>query len=85
MGVSSLFHSGGDICRCLVGATSGTRAAAAGGVTTVIDMPLNSVPTTTTPAILKQKIAAVRVRSCYRTQVFVSFQWHRGQTVLDVG
>lgn len=42
------------------GAMTGTRGAAAGGVTTVIDMPLNSVPTTTTATILKQKIAAVQ-------------------------
>lgn len=30
------------------GVDSGTRAAAAGGVTTVLDMPLNSIPATTT-------------------------------------
>ena len=37
-----------------------TRAAAAGGVTTVIDMPLNSVPPTTTVAALEDKRAAAR-------------------------
>lgn len=42
------------------GATTATRGAAAGGVTTVVDMPLNSMPTTTTAAIFKQKIAAVK-------------------------
>ncbi|TDC04648.1 allantoinase, partial [Streptomyces sp. 8K308] len=31
------------------GFATATRAAAAGGVTTLIDMPLNSVPPTTTP------------------------------------
>lgn len=35
-----------------------TRAAAAGGVTTVVDMPLNSAPCTTTPAQLRRKLAA---------------------------
>ncbi len=37
---------------------TGTRAAAFGGVTTVIDMPLNAIPPTTTLAGLKQKVAA---------------------------
>src|SRR6187399_1610768 len=34
---------------------SATRAAAAGGVTTIIDMPLNSIPPTTTVAALELK------------------------------
>lgn len=37
---------------------TGTRAAAFGGVTTVIDMPLNAIPPTTTVAGFKEKIAA---------------------------
>jgi allantoinase len=37
-----------------------TRAAAAGGVTTVVDMPLNSIPPTTTVAGLNAKIDAAR-------------------------
>jgi allantoinase len=37
------------------GFASATRAAAAGGVTTIVDMPLNSVPPTTTPAGLEAK------------------------------
>jgi allantoinase len=37
-----------------------TRAAAAGGVTTIIDMPLNSVPATTDVAALEQKRRAAR-------------------------
>ncbi|MFD5081075.1 allantoinase AllB [Kitasatospora sp. NPDC058406] len=37
------------------GFATATRAAAAGGVTTVVDMPLNSVPPTTTPAGLEVK------------------------------
>ncbi|MCS6913034.1 MAG: allantoinase AllB [Myxococcales bacterium] len=35
-----------------------TRAAAAGGVTTLMDMPLNSIPPTTSAAGLRAKIAA---------------------------
>jgi allantoinase len=37
------------------GFASATRAAAAGGVTTILDMPLNSVPATTTVAALRAK------------------------------
>jgi allantoinase len=40
------------------GFASATRAAAAGGVTTLVDMPLNSIPSTTTPAALAAKRAA---------------------------
>lgn len=42
------------------GAATATRGAAAGGVTTLIDMPLNSVPATTTAAVLKDKIATIK-------------------------
>jgi allantoinase len=41
-----------------------TRAAAAGGVTTLVDMPLNSIPPTTTVNGLEQKRAAARGQ-CY--------------------
>jgi allantoinase len=37
------------------GFDTGTRSAAAGGVTTVIDMPLNSIPPTTSAAALARK------------------------------
>lgn len=40
------------------GFATATRAAALGGVTTLIDMPLNSIPPTTTPAALVEKRAA---------------------------
>ena len=40
------------------GFATGTAAAAAGGITTLFDMPLNSVPVTTTPAALAAKRAA---------------------------
>jgi allantoinase len=39
---------------------TGTRAAAFGGVTTVVDMPLNAIPPTTTVAGFKEKIAAAQ-------------------------
>ncbi|QDU90744.1 Allantoinase [Pirellulimonas nuda] len=42
------------------GFASGTAAAASGGVTTLIDMPLNSSPVTTTLAALQAKRAAAR-------------------------
>src|SRR5256714_13695008 len=42
------------------GFRTATRAAAAGGVTTVIDMPLNSVPPTTSVDGLRAKIEAAR-------------------------
>jgi allantoinase len=41
------------------GFTTATRAAAAGGVTTVVDMPLNSIPPTTTLDGLRAKVRAL--------------------------
>ena len=40
------------------GFATATRAAAAGGITTLVDMPLNSSPVTTTPAAMAAKTAA---------------------------
>ena len=40
------------------GFTTATRAAAAGGVTTLVDMPLNSIPPTTTLNGFSEKLAA---------------------------
>lgn len=40
------------------GFETATRAAAAGGVTTIVDMPLNSIPPTTTLAGFEEKIAS---------------------------
>jgi allantoinase len=40
------------------GFETATRAAAAGGVTTIVDMPLNSIPATTTRKALMEKVAA---------------------------
>jgi len=42
------------------GFETATRAAAAGGVTTVVDMPLNSIPATTTVEALNAKLNAAR-------------------------
>ena len=42
------------------GFRSATRAAAAGGVTTLVDMPLNSIPPTTTLAGFKTKLETAR-------------------------
>jgi allantoinase len=44
------------------GFDTATRAAAAGGVTTLVDMPLNSVPATTTVSALRAKIEAARAQ-----------------------
>src|SRR6058998_410689 len=46
------------------GFDTATRAAAAGGVTTIVDMPLNSVPATTSVGGLDAKRAAAR-RQCH--------------------
>src|SRR5437764_1762933 len=54
------------------GFATATRAAAAGGVTTIIDMPLNSSPVTTTVAALRQKQEAAR------GQVRVDVGFHAG-------
>jgi allantoinase len=42
------------------GFESATRAAAAGGTTTIVDMPLNSIPATTSVAALEMKRAEAR-------------------------
>jgi len=44
------------------GFETATRAAARGGATTIVDMPLNSVPPTTTPEGLREKVEAARGR-----------------------
>jgi allantoinase len=46
------------------GFRTATRAAAAGGVTTLVEMPLNSIPATTTRAALETKRAAAEGK-CY--------------------
>jgi allantoinase len=44
------------------GFATATRAAAAGGITTLIDMPLNSVPATSTREGLRAKVEAARTK-----------------------
>jgi allantoinase len=44
------------------GFQTATRAAAAGGVTTIVDMPLNSIPATTDAEAFRQKIRAAEGR-----------------------
>lgn len=46
------------------GFATATKAAAAGGITTLVDMPLNSIPPTTTVAGFKAKLEAAR-EQCY--------------------
>jgi allantoinase len=45
------------------GFETATRAAAAGGVTTLLDMPLNSIPATTSVTALHEKVRAARGRT----------------------
>jgi allantoinase len=47
------------------GFATATRAAAAGGVTTIVDMPLNSDPPTIDPTALDAKVAAARAARCH--------------------
>jgi hypothetical protein len=56
-------YFGSCLCAwCLhAGMETGTAAAAAGGSTTVVDMPLNSHPCTTTAALLQQKMKIAEV------------------------
>src|SRR5687768_15157945 len=54
------------------GFATATRAAAAGGVTTLVDMPLNSSPVTTTVAALEEKRAAAD------SQCWVDVAFHAG-------
>src|SRR5260370_25223515 len=51
------------------GFATATRAAAAGGVTTIVDMPLHSIPATTTLAGLKAKLEA----SSGKCSVYLAF------------
>ncbi len=61
------------------GFASATRAAAAGGVTTIIDMPLNSIPPTTSVAALEVK------RRAAEGQVFVDVGFWGGVVPGNLG
>lgn len=47
---------------CTAGISTGTAGALNGGVTMLVDMPLNSFPVTTVLERLKEKQALVKVR-----------------------
>ncbi len=61
------------------GFASATRAAAAGGVTTILDMPLNSIPPTVTVEALEMK------RAVARDQVFVDVGFWGGAVPGNTG
>ena len=61
------------------GFASATRAAAAGGVTTIVDMPLNSIPATVTVAALDVK------RACAAGQVRVDVGFWGGAVPENLG
>ncbi len=52
------------------GFATGSAAAAAGGVTTVVDMPLNSSPATVTPEAFREKEACAAARSIVKTRLW---------------
>jgi allantoinase len=54
------------------GFNTATQAAAAGGITTVIDMPLNCIPVTTTLESVKVK------KACLANQIWVDIGFHGG-------
>ncbi|MCF6226178.1 MAG: allantoinase AllB [Xanthomonadales bacterium] len=54
------------------GFNTATQAAAAGGITTVIDMPLNCIPATTSVAALEEKL------ECLENQLWVDTGFHGG-------
>ena len=65
------------------GFDTATRAAAAGGVTTIVDMPLNSIPATTTVAALEAKRAAARrYLESYFQKMRVEVYWGTAQAFL---
>jgi allantoinase len=51
------------------GFETATRAAAAGGITTLLDMPLNSIPATTTVAALRAKRDAARGKTTVNVEL----------------
>jgi allantoinase len=63
------------------GFASATRAAAAGGITTIIDMPLNSIPPTINPGALRIK----REAAAGRIHVESDARSVRGRRVRDQG
>lgn len=70
------------------GFTTATRAAAAGGVTTLVDMPLNSIPPTTTLGGFNEKLAAA-LGKCWIDVAFwggvIPGNTHEIKPLLDAG
>lgn len=70
------------------GFESATRAAAAGGTTTIVDMPLNSSPVSTTGEALRAKIAAARGKlhvDCAFHGGLVAGNAHRMEELAEAG
>jgi allantoinase len=70
------------------GFQSGTLAAAAGGITTIVDMPLNSSPVTTTASAIEAKVAAARGRIAIDVGLhggLVPENAHRVAELIDAG
>lgn len=65
-----------DFLCARAGFKTGTQAAAAGGVTTVIDMPLNNVPATTTGDLVLHKLHASEVCSSVHLTGWLLFCTH---------
>ncbi|HEU4521465.1 MAG TPA: allantoinase AllB [Thermoanaerobaculia bacterium] len=70
------------------GFVTATRAAAAGGITTIVDMPLNSIPATTSIEALRVKIEAIDAK--IRTDValwggVIPGNTHELRPMLDAG
>ena len=70
------------------GFTTATKAAAAGGVTTLVDMPLNSIPPTTTLDGFNEKLAAAKGQ-CWIDTAFwggvIPNNTHELKPLLDAG
>ena len=70
------------------GFTTATRAAAAGGVTTLVDVPLNSIPPTTTLGGFNEKLAAA-LGKCWIDVAFwggvIPGNTHEIKPLLDAG
>lgn len=70
------------------GFETATKAAAAGGITTLIEMPLNSTPVTTTPGALRKKLDAAAGRlwvDCGFYAGLVPGNTHDLQPLIDAG
>jgi allantoinase len=68
--VDAQVHAGS--CEGLVGLRDATRAAAAGGVTTIIDMPFDEPLPVNTLDLLRQKIEAVAQHACVDVGLYVT-------------